>query len=189
MNEFYKFLAPVSILIVVLATAVMLIRWRGDNSMSMSMHAALDRRAYLMFAVALSLGGLLFYIFEIKWLVSHLNLSAAFVTFASLGLVLQLIAAWVPDVPGLKRRIHRPSAYTMAAIMGILLVFLAVAPAISTMALMVSMIALAIMAMVFGIFMIGSVSQLFSSAKSNYLIFQGSYVAVFFVAVLTVAYF
>jgi len=46
--------------------------------MSLSLHAAAHRQAYLLFATVLSITGVLFYLFQIKWLVPEFHLSLAY---------------------------------------------------------------------------------------------------------------
>ncbi len=150
--------------------------------MSLSLHAAAHRQAYLLFATVLSITGVLFYLFQIKWLVPEFHLSLAYKIFATLGLMLQLLAAWFPDVNKLERRIHRLCAYGLAANMTVLLAFLAATGQVSNFARAVSVVVAVGMLAVWYIYIFAP------KLRPYYLLYQSAYIMGFFAAILSAVY-
>lgn len=105
--------------IIILWTAIiyMLRRWRGDRTMSVSMHAASARPAYFLSGTIQTVTGVLLYLFMTQWFVPYFQLPAQVTLVYALGATLQILAAWVPDSKGFNRTFHRFCAFGMATLM------------------------------------------------------------------------
>lgn len=157
-------------------------KWRIDNTKSISEHAASHRTAFLLCGVVLSIIGPLFYLWILKYLVEPLELGSVFVAIMGLAIALQFATGLVPDVPGWKRKVHRFTAYGMAALFFPLAVMLTLHSGISTIAFVVGIGSVGYM--VLGWFLFNFVPK----SRENYLIFQSLYIIVFQLQILAVAY-
>ena len=177
----YKFFGLLSILIMWVGLLFLLYRWRGDRTMSFSVHAARTKSGriyyFLLFAAALPL----FYVFIIKWFVPALHLPASFTYLATVGVLGQVVAMMVPALPGRKGRIHNTGAY----LMGFMMIPLSILICFADASLFVRLIAL------LAVFYMLTVTVLFVAVKrsySHYLYFQATYIALFHVVILLGTY-
>ncbi len=113
--EAFKPLGVITITLTWLSLGFLVYKWRGHKSMSFSRHAAANKTAFTMMAIIepFLLGG--FFLFVDKWFVPTFNLPALFSVLVGLSALGLLVAAWIPDVPGLKHKIHEWAAYPAAA--------------------------------------------------------------------------
>ena len=174
-------LGVISIVLSWLAVGYLLRKWRGTKAMSMSLHAASDLRAYLFFGVSLTLTGAMLYAFMLVWFIPRYSLGVVFTGLICAAILGQMIAAWVPDVPGIKRIIHRVAAYGMAATFIPMTLVIVSSGHIPMAARVVGSLALG--------YMIVSLSLLaFGKLKAHYLILQVLYVLLFQLLLLSAAY-
>jgi len=177
----FKLFGLLSIVIVWAGLFFLLYKWRGNKSMSFSLHAAQTRGGqiyyFLLFLITLPL----FYVFILKWYIPTFDLPNAFTYLVTAGVLGQLLAVIVPAVNGQKEQIHNFGAYLMAFTMIPLSVFIAFAdiPAL-----------VRILAVAGIIYMIGSgFLYIYSKrARSNYLYFQAMYIALFHVIIISSTY-
>jgi len=165
-----------------LGAGYMLVRWRGTNDMSMSMHAASAREAYVLFGSVLTLSGGLLYWFMLGWFVPHLGLGPGFVAVLTAAIGGMLVAAWVPDTAGWKRRVHRWCAYGMAVLLMPLAALIVADPAVAIGARVVGAVCVTYM-----LVSLALVTQ-FGKMKRHYLPLQVAYVVAFEVTVLAATY-
>lgn len=172
----------VSLLCALLGLAWMLRTYGHDTTKSLSSHAAQQRYSYIVFLASLVLSACAFYLFSYYWLVPHFSLSGSFLIVALIAIGLIVVTAIVPDAGGKKSLIHGLAAWSMAVSLLVLLVLLAFSGALSGTARLIVWLVVAYMLIDWGLF-------LFVEKTRNYfLIFQGTYVLSFFVALLGVAY-
>jgi hypothetical protein len=127
-------------------------------------------------------GGLLFYYWLLSWFAPRLGLGKWFVVLLTLAFVGQFVAGTVPDVSGVKRRIHRLAAYGMAYLFVPLSILMVNAPHISTLGKYFGLLCLAYLFSGWFLFLF------FPKSKEHYLVFQVLYVVAFQLQILVAAY-
>ncbi len=156
--------------------------WGSNRGRSLSGHGAQHRRSYLLFAAGLLLGGALFYTFAVRWLAPSLGLGTIFNTVIGFSIVCELVTALMPDNGGRNSFIHRTAAWTMAVCMFALVVILFCAPAVHGLAQVLLLVCTAYL-------MFDWVMFLFVKwSRPYFLIFQSSYIACFYAAILVATY-
>lgn len=177
-----RWLGLVSIIMMFCAAGFVLWRYEIDKTKSISQHIALYRHIFWLFAVISTVASCLFYIFMKEWFIPHFRPHAIFEYVLLAGLGCQLVAAWVPDTEKLSSQIHRIFAYTMAALMPILLALIFFASAISATGKFVAATAALLMILQFLIF------RTIKSAHKFFLINQSLYIVIFYTSLLLITY-
>jgi len=180
----YKIFGLLAFLLIAAAAALVLYKSEIDLTKSISKHAALGRRGFIVFAIASTVAIFLFYLFMYYYFVPTFKLPAAFEYVLVLGLGLQLAAAWIPDYNDkqLSSRVHGMAAYSMAALMPVLLVCIARSPEVSFIMQVICWIVPGIMIT----YSVGYV--LIKNLKRHYLVHQSLYILLFYLAILLVTY-
>ena len=150
--------------------------------MSISRHAATDKKAYWFMLIVETVVFTMLYIFVVYWLTPAFNLPSfvnILITTSCLGFVL---AAIIPDVSGWKSTFHSLSAYTASTILIPILTIMYISKNVSDFAKFVIILAL--------IFQLGSVSvfMVIKNAKKYHLYIQAIYFLMFDLSLLAVAY-
>lgn len=158
-------------------------KWRGDKSMSFSQHAAANKHAFLTMAVMESIFLPMYFIFIATWFSYTFRLPPVFVFLNAVSVIGLLVAAWVPDAPGIRSRIHHGVCYPAYAAMPISALFLVTSNSVSQFARIYSLIAFVIM-LVCGAY-IASKSK---SGGSKFLFLQGLFLASIHSAILVATY-
>lgn len=171
----------ISLAILLCSLGLMLKTGGIDIKYSLSMHGAAKRASYAIFAAALVMGGVLFYLFATKWLKPTFGLGLLFNVLLAVAIVCELLAAIVPDSVGVKRRVHRISAWTMAYCMLPLTLLLLLSPLATGAKILVGVL---LAYMLFGLWLFWFVK----AARRYFLIFQSTYVLSFYLATLVAAY-
>lgn len=174
-------LGIISISITWIGLLFLLYKWRGNKSMSFSLHAAQTRGGqvyyFLLFIITLPM----FYLFVSNWYVQELKLPSTFTLLVAIGILGQIAAVIIPSVGGRKERIHNFGAYLMSATLIPLSAMVAIADI---------PIGVKVFAGLGTAYMI-TVSILFITTKrlrSNYLYFQAAYVIAFHSIILASTY-
>jgi hypothetical protein len=177
----FKLLGLLSIIIVWTGLLFLLYKWRGNRSMSFSLHAAQTKSGQIYYFFLFIIVLPLFYLFIIKWLAPTLNLNNNFTYLIGLGVVGQLLAVLVPALPGRRMQIHNFGAYLMAFTMIPVSLFIAFA----TVPFLVSLVAA-----LGAIYMVVATILLLTVKRSHayYLYFQAAYIATFHVIILLSSY-
>jgi len=89
----------------------MLFKWRGNRSMTLSLHAASDPKALLLFGTTSTITALFIYPFFWGWFMPTLHLPALFAWCISIAGVCQLLIGWIPDKPGSLGHAHNILAF------------------------------------------------------------------------------
>lgn len=177
-------LGLLSVAIIWLAGAILVSKWRGSHAMSFSQHAASDRRAFWFFAIAQTISGFMFALFILEWFVPQFALPMWYAVLCALTIGLQLLAAWIPEVNVVPRRVHRIIAYAMAYMMLPVAWGAVILPQLDFTARIIggvfaaTMVGLVLAVLVFKI----------PNLTQRYLLYQGAYIACFQLAMLSVAY-
>lgn len=182
MNESYKSLGLLSILITWVALAILLYKFRGHRSLSISKHAAAYKRAYLLMAITETIALPMFYIFISKWFVPSFQLPTLFTICVGLSVIGFLLAAWIPDTKGLSSIVHGIGGYGAAMLFVPATTVLYLSPVLSSPTKLFTLIVLA--------YQIVSVT-LFNSiekTKEYHLYLQTGYILLFQVLIIFATY-
>lgn len=120
----YRELGLLSMLLTWSAFAFLLYKWRGKKTMSLSLHAASARSAYYYFAAMLIVAGLVFYLFMLQWFIPAFSLPFGFTILISIMTVFTILTALIPDTKGIQQFLHRFTAYSIAVLMFIVIIFI-----------------------------------------------------------------
>jgi len=153
-------------------------RWPGDSSMTFSQHAAQTSSAQLYYAVMWSLALPPFVSFIIYGVYDRLSLPSIFIPLVIAASTLMLVAAYVPEIGGWKTTIHRLAAFSMATLFLPIVVLIALSGELSAVGRVVT-VPIA-MYMAWQIVFLTVVKR--QHPKMLYL--QGSYIALFQVAIV-----
>lgn len=167
-------------LIVGLSYTVM--KWPGGLHMTFSQHVARARRSaiYYAFLFLVTLPLLLWFI--VGWLVPQKQLPSAFLWFAYVAVLFQIICTWFPEVGGWRTTAHRALTGISGIAMLPLVAMLATASSLSTTVRLSCWVALGFMVFLLAIAL---------SHQKGYkwaLLLQIGYYAAFFVVLLLVTY-
>lgn len=180
-DEHFKFLGIVSIVAIWIGLLFTIHRWRGDKSMSFSLHAAQTKAGLVYYFLLFWITMPLFYLFMVHWYTPRFDLGLPFVVLTTIGVVGQLSATLIPAGTDTKGVIHEVAAY----VMGITLIPLSVMIALADVSLFAR-----IAAAIAVVYMIGSIILRFTWSRSmnRYLYFQAAYIAAFHIVILTSTY-
>lgn len=181
-DESYRHLGLLAGIVSGVGLTVLVRRVKAGRSVTLSLHAVSSRETYLFFAVSLTLGSGLLWLFNLNWFSPALNLPPAFSIFLALGIIFTLITAWVPDTKGWMRSAHRSAAYGIV---------LAILPITVTILLYGTISALATYVIVAGLAALITMEYMLffvKSALSHIMLYQGLYMGVFFVSLMAATY-
>ena len=167
--EAYKWLGLVALVTSWTGIILVLTRWESDRTLSISYHAAKTRSSFLTLALLQSVACLSFILFGVGWVVPALDLPVAFsVCFVAMAMAL-FVAAWVPTVEGLRRKVHNMSAYGATLLLLPTIMMVATSPRVSLAGEIAAYAAAASMTIIFAILMTTK------RAKNSYLYLQCGY--------------
>lgn len=177
-----KFLGVSSIALMWLGFLVLLKKWPGNKSMTLSQHAAQTKASmiyyFLLFLFALPM----FLLFIFKWFIPEFNMPFVFGVVVSLCVASQALAVIFPEI-GRFVAFHRYSAFSMAllmlpivALIGLNASFSPVVRAVASVALVYQLIVVALLLPNRGY-------------HKNVLLLQTTYVAAAHIVILGAAYF
>jgi len=180
--EAVKPLGAMAITIMWAAMAILVTKWPRQAGISISRHAAQNRKTYLMMAAVETFTLSIFFVFTVWWFVPTFLMPLGYtfcVAIASAGLIL---AALVPDTSKLKHKIHQIAAYTASAFFVPALVYIAVNTNVANLPRTYCVAVL--------VYMIGASLTLFfrPAARGYYLAYQAAYIISFHVAILLTTY-
>lgn len=180
-DEHFKFLGLLSIALIWTGLFFTIYRWRGDKSMSFSLHAAQTKIGLIYYFFLFWTMLPLFYLFILYWYVPRFDLGLPFIVLTTVGVAGQLIATMLPAGGGTKGIIHETGAYIMGITFIPLSVMIALAD-VSPFAKAVTIIAI--------VYMAGSIILRFAwkGSMKFYLYFQAAYIAMFHMVILVSAY-
>lgn len=158
--------------------AVVIRKWKGDISMTLSQHAAQTRAGCIFYFLAFMIVLPPFYVFMIEWFAPEFLMSNIFVALVSLGVAAQIGAVLIPETTGWKVPVHRFLAFTMAFILFPTTFLIAINQYVPLGARLVAWLALLFMAYTQINY------NLNKSVHKYFLAFQMAYVAFFHVTVI-----
>lgn len=167
-----------------LVISYILARWGVERSLTISQHVGKHKLGYGIYAVLSTVFLALFFCFSVLWFCPYFNLPTLAAIVIGIATTATLVAAWIPD----RMRkdwmtiVHRTCAYTMALLLPVFVLFIAVSPNIQEAAKGIAWLE-------FGFLLILTcILSLSRKARSFYLTYQIIYLASFHATVLTAAY-
>ncbi len=177
----FQHLGLISISIIWAGLLFLILKWKGDVSMSFSQHAA-QYKASRLFYIATFLFSLpLLYIFMISWFKEELDLSWLFVFLVTISSISMLIAAVVPETRSWKKKTHRVSAFVMSGSFIPIVVMIFRGSDIS----IVKFVAVLTLAYMIGA---SAITQRSNFYHKKQLLLQAMYVASFHITIVTATY-
>jgi hypothetical protein len=180
----FKNLGLVAIIIAVISAWVLLKTWPAGKHKSISQHLGARATTFWIFMAILIVDNLLLLAFIWKWFVPELGLMPGFGLLFTVGFLLQVAAALIPDRgDGSKTsKRHGLAAFSMAGIMPLLTLWLALSPNVGTIPRILSALATAWMFFSFYLFLF------VPRSRNHFLTFQTIYIASFYVCILASTY-
>ncbi len=183
--ETFKSFALLTFLIGAVAGCYMV--WSGprDKTKSVSAHAGTaNKKLYILYALAFLISTVLFYLFCMFWFIPTLHLSFGFTLSLHVMTILLVLTAFIPQA-GKKVKLHAVVAYGFAFYMMLLLFFVALSSNISLIGRIFSSgVTLWMISMWYLFFF----SRYKAKIAARYLLFQSSYIILFFLSILAATY-
>lgn len=165
-----------------IAVIFMLYKWRGDKSMTLSLHAASHPGAYVTMGIAATVTAVFIYPFFFWWFAPTLQLPTLFNWCIGIAAICQILIGWIPDRPGKLSRIHNVLAFIAGAMIMPITILVALSPAISPILKYLSFTYLGLsLLFIFLYFFVRTI-------RKHSLIYQMIFYWVFFIIILSAAY-
>jgi hypothetical protein len=177
-NESFKVFGLLSIFLTWISIGYILFTIEKDLSKSISHHAALKTKNYIIFSVLMSVSLVLMYLFMTQWFIPTFQLPDFFKVTAVLAILLELTATFIPLTTGWKFTVHQLTSYGTALLIPILLVSIALSSAISSEAFCVAIGSVFVAAVLIYLFFF------VKKARDHYLVYQSVFVAAFHAAIV-----
>lgn len=177
-------LGLVSIVILWIAFAILLIKWRGHKGMSLSMHGSSTKAAYILFASVLIVHGILFHMFMLQWFIPQFKLNETFIMILNITMIFLYATAIIPDTSVLLKKIHRTVAFSMALYLFIIVVYVLNSVQLSSIPTVLGIVAAAFMVVTWiGLFAVKRLEVI-----KYFLMYQIVYVVSFQIFIISVTY-
>ena len=177
-----QYLILLTLLLLIAGLAFTVLKWRGGLHMTFSQHAAVSRTASIYYSLLFLITLPILITFFATWYVPANNLPTAFLWFAIISALFQLLCTWFPENGGNSTKIHR----ILTGISGITLLPLIIMVAVSSdFSLFVRSIAwLSLIVMVFLL----SIALKNQNGYRYALLLQIGYYTAFFITILASTY-
>ena len=157
-------------------------RWPQNISKTFSQHAAAQRESIFYYAILFCIVLPLTALYVVNWLIPTFHLSWTFTVFIWLAIITQFIVVLIPETKGWRYSTHRFLAFWGALFLLPTLYLLTANQGVSIAGRYTSATSLAIMIAIFATLVINKAEHKY------FLILQGSFFALYFVALLAVTY-
>lgn len=158
------------------------VRWPGGLHKTFSQHVARDRWSKVYYSLFFLVTLPLLLLFFVAWLVPVKNLPAAFIWFATIAVVFQIVCTFVPEDGGVRTKIHRVLTGISGFAMLPLVIMLALAEHLSFFTKLVAAGMLVVMLMLL------TIALRHQKGHDKALLLQVGYYTGFFIAILAVTY-
>lgn len=175
-------LGIVVVLLSWLSGAYLLRKLHGHNLNTISKHGASSKRAHLFFIAVLVVFGTLFYLWLMQYLTPIVNFKIPFIIILTTAVLLQFVAAIVPDIAGWQRNIHQYAAWTMAVLWIPLVLLISFSDTLSVSSRTIGLLGSGYMIGTFILFIISA------KARKHFLAYQVSYVIMFQIVLIATVY-
>jgi hypothetical protein len=181
-NESLRYFGLYGLLLGTLAIILILYKWRGDKSMTLSLHAASHPGAYLTMGIAATITAIFIYPFFFWWFAPVLQLPALFNWCMGIAGICQILIGWIPDKPGRLSRIHNILAFIAGAMIIPITILIALSPVIPELLRYFSFVYLGLSLLFIFLYFFKH------SIRKHSLIYQMIFYWGFFVIILSAAY-
>jgi protein-S-isoprenylcysteine O-methyltransferase Ste14 len=178
----YKAFILLSALITLGTIGLVIVKWPQRRSMTISQHAAANKKVHLLYSLLQTVGFILFYLFMVKWFVPEFSFNLLFRWVITATVVLELVTVWVPDTQGTQSLIHRACAYTAGVLLPLIVAFTLASSAVSTGARVIAGLVLAIVA----IFLVMQLA--IKNAQEKIVWYQAASYVLFYIAIIVATY-
>jgi Na+/glutamate symporter len=172
-DDNFKFIGLLSIFLTWASIGYILFTIEKDLTKSISHHAVLKTKNYIIFSTLMSASLVLMYLFMTRWFIPTFRLPASFQITVILAIVLELITTFIPLTTGWKFTVHQLTSYGTALLIPVLLVSIALSSVISASSFYVAIVSVIVVTVL--IFLFFFVKR----ARDHYLVYQSIFVAAF----------
>ncbi len=109
--DFYKNFVLLAVLSYWPAAIYIVRKWPNGRHITFSQHAASNKKASLIFGIAITLETSFYTLFLYRWFIPTFHMGMLFKVLVAIILVLHLMAGLVPETKGLAKKTHRFVAY------------------------------------------------------------------------------
>lgn len=180
--ESYKNYGALALALFWATTTVMILLLKGEKSKSISAHVASVRNSALIFGVVSTLSTVLWILFFVKWFTPTYHLGTSFNILVLAALLLYCLAGAVPDVKGIRHKIHVNASVVASVLLLPTMLLLCMNTHVGTFARVFTTLALFTMSLV------GYVLMKNNRTHDKLLIFEALYFLCFDVSILVVTY-
>ena len=171
-----------TLLILIAGLTFTVLRWRGGLHMTFSQHAAVNRTASVYYSLLFLITLPILVTFFHTWYVPENDLPDAFVWFATMSALFQIICTWFPENGGTNSKIHRALTGVSGIALLPLIIIIASFSDFSSIVKIVAWVALAVMVVLLGIALKNQ------NGYRHALMLQIGYYAAFFITIMVSTY-
>lgn len=175
-----KHLGLIAILACLVIISVVMRVWYKPGKMTTSLVVAEHPTARILFGLCLTIGGILFSVFMLEYFIPTFHLPSIYNYILLFGISCQIIAAWVPDLPGRRSIIHNVAAYSLGMSLLYLGTLLTLSDSFSRSVRLIDAFLVIIMTIL-------TVAAL-RVKKSQYIFYQQAYIVCFWIIILVNTY-
>lgn len=158
------------------------VRWPGGLHMTFSQHVARARWSKIYYSLLFLVTLPLLLWFFIAWFVPEKDLPAAFMWFAIVAVIFQIACTFVPEIGGVRTKVHRILAGISGLAMLPLMIILALAEHLSFFTKLVALV------MLIAMLVLLTIALRNQNGHGKALLLQIGYYACFFIAILAATY-
>lgn len=180
--EMYKFFGVLSIVLTWTGLLFIISKWRGNPSMTFSLHIAKTKASYLISLILFSITLVLFYLFMLKWFVPTFHLPLFFLVLITIACLSQYIPIIIPHKQGRKAKVHLIGAIITAVALIPIVAILFLTPQISFIGRTIALMTALYMLLCFFLFAFVRKLLVYS------LYFEGFFILSFHLTILAAVY-
>lgn len=176
-------LVLLTLVLSILGLGFLIIKWPGGIHMTFSQHAATNRSSKIFYSSLFMIALPILMVFFSAWFVPEKSLPVAFLWFAGIAVVFQIVCTWVPEDGGTRTVVHRILTSISGIAMLPLVAIVAMAPNLSIFVRITSLMVLLLMIALLGIALKNQ------KGYERALLLQVGYYSAFFLSILSATYF
>jgi hypothetical protein len=181
-DESFKVFGLISIVLTWVSIGYILLTVKSDLSKSISHHAALKRKNYLIFCSLMLISLVAMLLFMFKWFIPTFHLPLFFSGVVMLAILSEIIATVVPLTTGWRFTVHQITSYGTSLLFPILLITILFSSGISKTALYITFVCTLLL---FGMWLLFFFVK---KTHAHYLIFQSLYIVAFHTTLIATTY-
>ena len=170
------------LLLLIAGLTITVTKWKGGLHMTFSQHAATSRQSKIFYALLFLVTLPILMLFFATWFVPVKHLPGAFLWFAAIAVIFQIVCTWFPEEGGRKTVIHRILTGISGVAMLPLVTLIATSPHLATLLKDIAWVSLFAMLLLLFIALNNQKGYRYA------LLLQVGYYAIFFIVILTTTY-